>query len=151
VRDPRYLAWRFENPAWSYTTYLTGKDDPQAALVAGERHVSGQHVVALTDVYPPAAEERATAIEQLVWAVIADSSGADTILADETVLPRRVRRRAGFHCDCRWPLSRFASPSTLVTAPATGPNPAAADWQVAGLDITDPENWHLSFAERSCW
>lgn len=151
VRDPRYLAWRFENPAWSYTTYLTGEDEPQAAVVAGERRVSGQQVVALTDVYPPATEQRATALEQLVRAVVADSSDADTILVDETVLPRRVRRRVGFHCDNHWPLSWFASPSTLVTAPATGPDPASADWQVAGQDITDPENWHLSFAERSCW
>ncbi len=151
VRDPRYLAWRFENPAWSYTTYLTGEDEPQAAVVAGERRVGGQRVVALTDVYPPATEQRATAIEEIVRAVVADSSDAETILVDETVLPRRVRRRIGFHCDSHWPLSWFASPSTLVTAPATGPDPASADWRVAGQDITDPENWHLSFAERSCW
>ncbi|WP_340101296.1 GNAT family N-acetyltransferase [Salinibaculum salinum] len=151
VRDPRYLAWRFENPAWSYTTYLTGDDESRAALIAGERHVAGQHVVALTDVYPPAAEKRATAVEQLVRAVVADNPRADTILADETVLPRRVRRRTGFRCDSRWPLSWFGSPSTLVTAPASGPDPAPADWQVAGVDITDPENWHLSLAERSCW
>lgn len=151
LRDPRYLAWRFENPAWSYTTYLTGEDEPKAALVAGERHVSGKHVVALTDVYPPATEKRASAIEQLVRAVVTDNSEADMILADETVLPRRVRRRVGFQCDSHWPLSWFASPSTLVTAPATGPDPAMADWQVAGRDITDPKNWHLSFAERGCW
>lgn len=151
VRDPRYLAWRFENPAWSYTTYLAGTDEPQAALIVGERHADGRHIVALTDVYPPAAEERAAAVEQLVWAVVADKSEADTIVADGTVLPRRVRRRAGFQCDSHRPLSWFVSPATLVTAPATGPDPAESDWEVAGVDITDPASWHLSLAERSSW
>ena len=151
VRDPRYLAWRFGNPAWSYTTYLAGETGVRAAVVVGERRTEGTHVVALTDIYPPAAENRSEAVADLVRAVVADHPDADRVVADGAVLPQGVRRRTGFDCDDGRPLSWLCSPATLHVCPATGPDPADADWQVGGRDIRDPDNWHLSLAERDGW
>ncbi len=151
LRDPRYLSWRFENPAWSYATYLTGSDEAYAAIVVGERHTADQYVVALTDIYPPATERRADAIERLVAAVVADHRNADTLVVDGQILPEDVYGRAGFRMDDTSPLGRFVSPSTLVTCPATGVDPDEEDWEVAGMDITDPGSWNLSLAERNTW
>jgi len=151
LRDPRYLSWRFENPEWSYATYLTGSDEAYAAIVVGERRTEDQYVVALTDVYPPATERRADAIERLVGAIVADHRTADSLVVDGQILPEAVRRRAGFRMDDQRPLNRFASPSTLVTCPATGVEPDEDDWEIAGMDITDPGSWHLSLAERDTW
>jgi hypothetical protein len=151
LRDPRYLSWRFENPEWSYATYLTGTDEAYAAIVVGERRTSDQYLVALTDVYPPDTQPRAEAIERLVGAIVADHRKADALVADGQILPPDVCQRAGFRMDDRRPLDRFASPSTLVTCPATGVDPDEDDWVVAGLDITNPDSWNLSLAERDTW
>jgi hypothetical protein len=151
VRDPKYLAWRFGNPEWSYTTYLAGETGVRAAMVVGERHTEGTHAVALTDIYPPAVEDRVEAVTHIVRAVIADHPHADWIVADGTVLPRRIRRRTGFRCDDRRPLSWLCSPTTLFACPATGPDPTPDEWEVCGRDVRDQANWHLSLAERGRW
>ena len=151
VRDPQYLAWRFGNPEWSYTTYLTGETGARAAAVVGQRRVDSTRVVGLTDVYPPAVEDRCDAVERLLGAVVADSPRADWIVADATVLPRRIRRRTGFRRDDSPPLSWLRSSVSLFACPATGPEPTATDWVVGGRDLRNPESWHLSLAERDGW
>jgi len=151
LRDARYLSWRFENPDWSYTTYLTGSDEAYAAIVVGERRTDDRHLVALTDVYPPDTSERAGAVERLVWAIVADHRGADALVVDGRVLPEETRERTGFRLDGASPLDRFVSPSTLVACPATGTDPDEDDWEIDGRDIGHPDSWHLSLAERDTW
>lgn len=151
VRDPRYLAWRFGNPDWSYTTYLTGEAGVEAAAVVGERTKGGTDVVALTDIYPPAVEQRQDAVRKIVRAVVADHPHADLLVADGTALPERIRRQTGFRRDDTRPLSWLCSAVSLFACPATGTDPDPDEWDVGGRDVSDPANWHLSLAERNGW
>lgn len=151
LRNPRHLSWRFQRPGWTYRTYLTGSDTAQAAAVVGVREREGRQVVALTDVYPPDSGTRPSALERVVWAVLDDYSGADVLVAAGATLPASVRRRTRFRLDDQRPVSWLTDPATLLARPASGVDPAATDWAVAGRDLTDPGNWHLSLAERGTW
>jgi hypothetical protein len=138
VRDERFYEWRFDTPDWTYTTYVAGGDaGPEAALLAGRSTGPGPTKVMLTDVMPLEGAPEA-AFVALLDRVVDDQSGADLFCAPSQGLPERVLKAFGFRSDAAYPLSAVTDTATHV-ARSLGDD--------GGPELTDPDNWLLTFAE----
>lgn len=142
-RDERFYQWRFNNPDWEYTTYLTGGEtDPDAAIVTGTAAKSGSTVTKLTDVVPLETAPQ-SALVNVISQILADHTETDMFVAPPQGVPDAVLRRFGFHADTVPPLSFVATQRTHVVRSLTG------SWTQNGLRITDPNNWYMTFVEMN--
>jgi len=162
TRDEQFLRWRFANPNWDTTTYVASKGGrPVASVVAARERLDGFTCTHLLDVQPMVTSALETgAFAALLSAVVADHRDADLLKAPANVHPDLLRRFLFFE-DTAFPLSRVTTTSTQVVRPLSIDSGGAVPrengasrgdggddpWQVAGLDLTDPESWHLTLAD----
>lgn len=140
-RDEQFYEWRFGNPAWRYRTYVAEEaDEPVAAMVVGTSAGSVSTTTKVIDVVPLPREASGDGLEALLYRLVREYADSDLLVAP-SILPRSTARRAGFHRDDRPPLSYVANRTTHVVRSLTG------EWDLNGLDITDEENWRLTFSE----
>jgi GNAT superfamily N-acetyltransferase len=140
-RDVRFYDWRFGNPAWEYTAYVgESEGEPIAGVVVG-KSTDDATVARVTDVTPLPRGAAADGVEALLKRVVEAHADAD-LLAAPPVLPAALASRAGFRRDDRPPLSAVGSTTTHVV------RRLGRGTEVDGVDVTDPDNWQLSFAER---
>lgn len=145
LRDERFYRWRFASPAWQRRTYVATDDGPIAAILVRTRtNDEGIVVTQLADVVPLSGGERwRAAVARLVVEIVADYADSDVISAPGRAVPGDVLTPFGFLPDDRFPFSRLkAADCTLAV------RPFHEDWRLGGIDLTDAENWRLSFAER---
>ncbi|SFS03067.1 Ribosomal protein S18 acetylase RimI [Halomicrobium zhouii] len=146
-RDAQFYDWRFGNPAWTYDTYVAvDGSDAVAAMVTGTGVSAGIVQTKIVDVLPLPDDgvgggRTADCLDALLARAVRDNAESDVLIAPAT-LPRSVAVGRGFRRDDRPPLSRVANPTTHVVRSLTG------EWRVDGLDVTDPANWRLTFAEK---
>lgn len=141
VRDEEFYEWRFNNPDVEYTTYVVEDDmGPQAAIVSGTSVGTGSTISRLTDVVPLQSAPR-QALLALIDRILRDPPESDMYIAPCQGIHTTVLRRFGFHADSTPPLSLPATQTTHVVRSLT------TQWERNGVDITDPNNWVLTFAE----
>lgn len=138
-RDVRFYDWRFRNPAREYAAYVAERGgEPVAGLVAATSEDGA--TVRLTDVTPLPTGDDHAGLEALLHRVVREYDDAGVVVAPP-VFPEGLARRAGFRRDDRRPLSAVTSRTTHVVRGLSD------GWTVDGLDITDADNWQLTFAE----
>lgn len=139
-RDVRFYDWRFRNPARDHAAYVARRDGEPIAGVVVATSADGT-VATLTDVTPLPGGDDNGGLEALLDRVVREYADADVVAAPP-VLPDDLASRAGFRRDDRWPLSAVASRTAHIVRELSG------GWRVEGLDVTDADNWQLTFAER---
>lgn len=146
IRDEPFFTWRYRNPDWTYEAYTASVAGTSVAgVVTGTQTVDGTTVTNVVDVVPTAGDDRWTdALMALFSVVVRDNADADLLAASGRVVPRRVLASFGFHADGSLPLSPVTSPTQLVVYDVSDGDPP---WSVGSLDLADPSNWLLSFAE----
>ncbi|WP_313692253.1 GNAT family N-acetyltransferase [Halorarum halobium] len=143
VRDRPFYRWRFENPDWAYTTYVTeGDPDPVGMVVAVPRNGAGvsEGVTRVVDVVPLRGDERTEQVAALLDRVQSDNADSELFVAPSGVLDRTLLRRFGFRRDDRAPVSYLKQPRMHAVR-------SLSAWEIEGLDVTRPENWRMTFAE----
>lgn len=142
VRDEQFYNWRFENPDWEYTTYLAeDKKGLKAAIVVGTSAGPGQTTTKLTDVVPLTNTSK-SAVKALIDRILSDYTESDLVVAPPQGIPESVLQDFGFHPDTRPPVTLLTTQTTHVVRSLTD------NWEHNGIDITDPQNWLLTFAEE---
>lgn len=142
VRDEQFYEWRFENPEWNYTTYLAETEKGvEAALVTGTSTGSGPNETRFVDTLPlqTAPDHVLTA---LVESILADHTDTDFFCTQAQGISKSVLRSFGFRGDDTLPLSSLNTQTTHVVRTLN------EEWEVHGVDITDSDNWLLTFAEH---
>lgn len=140
-RDRRYYGWRFDDPTQSYTTYVAERrGEPVAAVVvaaAGEDGTAAE----LTEITPYPREDPHGALEALLRRIVEEHAD-EPLLAAPAALPKGLAARAGFRPDDRLQLTERASRRTQVV------RELGHGLDVAGVDVADPGNWAVTFADR---
>ena len=141
ARDERFYGWRFGNPEWRYTTYLAESEaGVEAALTAGTSTGSGLNATRIVDVVPT--ENTPEDVHgALLDGVLTDQSDTDIFCTREQGLSGTALRDFGFHRNDTFPLSLVATRTTQVVRTLT------EEWEHHDVDVTDPDNWCLTFAE----
>lgn len=142
IREEQFLRWRFGNPNWEYSTYVTGGDpDPVAMVVGDARRLStGVDVTRIVDTLPLDPDGADKQLLALLDRILKERAESDVIVTPTPGFPDDLMRCLGFYCD-DWPPLKYVSRGRTHVARSTG------DWEVDGVDIRDPENWLLSFVE----
>ncbi|OYR44593.1 hypothetical protein DJ74_17520 [Halorubrum sp. Ea8] len=140
VRDERFYGWRFGHPDWSYTTYLAETDEGvQAAIVVGTSTDSGPTTTRFVDTVP--VERTSESVDRaLIEAILTDRSDTDVFCTRSQGLTESVLRGFGFRRDDALPLSLLNTQTNHAVRALTD------GWEPHGVDITDPDNWQLTFA-----
>jgi len=141
-RDPQFYDWRFDNPDWDYTAYVAERDgDPVAAVVTGRSDGQPVRITKVTDVVPAPEQAPDESLDALLARVVRDNRDADLVAAP----PRLSRDRLaafGFRGDDRLPLSPVTDPTAHDVRTLDG------DYTREGVDLTDIDNWTITFAEE---
>lgn len=141
-RNERFYQWRLKNPDWEYTTYIAGDDAGlEAAIITGTSVKSHTTITKLTDVVPLETAPD-SALVGLISQILADHSETDLFVAPPQGIPDAVLKKFGFVPDTTPPISFLASQTTHVVRTLT------TSWTHNGLNITDPDNWLLTFIEE---
>ncbi|WP_324758939.1 GNAT family N-acetyltransferase [Haloarcula sp. GH36] len=142
LRDEQFYQWRFNNPDWEYTTYIIyGETNPEAAIITGTSDNSDCVTTKFTDIIPLENPSN-DALRGLFSRVLTDHTETDLFVAPPQGIPDSVLREFGFHADTVPPLSFLTTQTTHVVRALTN------SWTQNGLDITDPDNWHMTFVEE---
>ncbi|WP_340101191.1 GNAT family N-acetyltransferase [Salinibaculum salinum] len=81
LRDEQFYQWRFNNPDWEYTTYITdGETGPEAAIVTGTAVGSDPITTKFTDVIPLETASK-NALRGLISHILADYTKTDLFVA----------------------------------------------------------------------
>lgn len=145
-RHRAFLEWRFANPNWETTTYVARdeRDRPVATIVVAVETVADLTNARLLDIQPMETRpKRARAVSQLLGEIVHDYQHVDLLSAPHTPFSSLLRRY-GFLRDDGVLLSRFSSHTTHVVRPT--PDPSATT--LLGADVTDPDAWCLTLADR---
>jgi GNAT superfamily N-acetyltransferase len=141
-RDEQFYQWRLKNPDWKYTTYIAGGDAGlEAAIITGTSVDSDSIITKLTDVVPVETAPDSVLVG-LISQILADHSETDLFVAPSQGIPDSVLKKFGFHPDTTPPLSFLASQTTHVVRTLT------TSWTHNGMNITNPDNWLLTFIEE---
>ncbi|WP_049923680.1 GNAT family N-acetyltransferase [Halopiger djelfimassiliensis] len=148
VRDETFYEWRFENPQWTYTTYVGRYEGtPIAAIVTGTTVENGAVVTHLTDIVPLVADRsRTAAFGPLLEAVLEASDDAALVVAPSTPIPRAILSAYGFRSDHSLPLSLAATP-TVHGVCTLSDGDDRDRWLVDGKRLPDPDAWRITFSE----
>jgi len=139
VRDETFYEWRFSNPEKQYRTYVApGPAGPVGITLADTAADSSiTHVVDAVPIGPDVRTETKTA---LLGHILAEASTADLFVVPSSILPAAALRRLGIYPDTSPFLSSVVPRRARIVR-------GFGDWVLDGVDITDPENWALTFAE----
>lgn len=142
VRDESFLSWRYDNPQWEYSTYLSGDRDASVGVVVGDAtglstDISVTHIV---DVLPTSGDRPDEPLVAILERILADRPDSDVFVAPASIYPPQVLRSLGFYSD-EWP------PLCYVTRGRTHAVRSLDDWHINGKDLRQPDNWSMSFAE----
>lgn len=142
VRNETFLEWRFDNPHWEYTTYLTEDETEPVAVVVGDSVglTTGIRVTRIVDVLPIDDDRTDEQMLALLARTLKDFSTSDVFVAQSSVFPSQVLGQLGFYSD-EWP------PLSYVTRGRTHTVRPLGEWVIDGVDIRQPRNWLLSFVE----
>ncbi|WP_225334519.1 GNAT family N-acetyltransferase [Halomicrobium urmianum] len=143
-RSAAYLSWRYDNPCWDVTTYVSRLDgDPTAALIACRRSIPAVEKTTVADALPLAVPDEWTraGFEACLAALCRDHADAAVLDAAADSLPTEVLAAAGFVPGDRFPLSTCTDATTFVTRPIDAT-------VLPGRALDETENWHLSLGER---
>ena len=143
-RSEQFYDWRFDNPKWTYRTYLAGRAGPEVGIVTGTGDVDGQRTVNLVDVAPLVGDERRPALKAALEAVCARNADADLLVVNGRAIPDDLLSSFGFLPDTSLPLSAVSTPSAFVSYPLT----EDGSWTIGGRDVRQERNWMVTFAER---
>lgn len=139
ARTEQSYEWRLKNPDYEYTAYIaTGADGPIAAAITGRSARSNATTLRLLDVVPLGAAPESAQIA-LLRRIITDCEEVDMFSAPAQGFNDKILRAFGFFRDDELPLSLLTTQTTHVVRTLTG------EWTQAGRDITDTENWLLTF------
>lgn len=142
TRDNAFYTWRYSNPDWTYKTYIAKRQNiPVAAIVTGTAETTRSTTTVLTDVAPLINPDSA-ALTTLISRILSDHQQTDLFAAPHQGIPGSILNQFGFHPDSAFPLSRLTAQTTHVVRSLSG------EWSLNGFDLTDPENWLLTFAEK---
>jgi len=150
VRDAEFYRWRFGEAPAEYTTYLAERAGEPAfgVVVTDERH-AGAAVTRIVDVAPPAIgtddDPGRAAVVAALRAATRDARDAAAIVAPASPLPREPMAALGFHERDTPVLSRVTGATPHVARSIDGDPPSQT---VRGVDLLDPGNWTISFAEH---
>lgn len=144
ARDAEFFEWRFGAAPGSYVTYVAERDGrPRAATIVGDGTHGDAPVAQLVEVLPLVTDDRTDAVVALLRAVLRDREDRAAVLAPAGPLPEGALAALGFHRRSGL-LARFTDPTAHVVRTLEADDPSQT---VAGLDVRDPDNWHISFAE----
>lgn len=142
LRDEQFYEWRFNNPDWEYTTYLLdGETEPEAAIVTGTSATAGLTTTKLVDVLPLENTSK-VGLRGLLSQILADHTETDLFVAPSQGIPDSVLRAFGFHADTVPPFSLLTTQTTHVVRSLID------SWTQNGLQIADPDSWHMTFVEE---
>jgi GNAT superfamily N-acetyltransferase len=147
LRDERFYGWRFDNPNWEYTAYVArDESQPVAGLITGTGTPEDSKVTNVMEVVPlSGGSARRNALDALFSHVTRDHRDSDAIALAGRSVPSSVLSRHGFLRDDRPPLSKAATSTRLVGYDIAD---GGAQWTTAGVDLTEPRNWQVSFSEH---
>ncbi|MCU4801667.1 GNAT family N-acetyltransferase [Halobacteria archaeon HArc-gm2] len=152
-RSATFYDWRFENPKWTYQTYLAGPADSSGRLsepdvdvgvVAGSGTRNGQSMVNVVDVAPLAGAARLPALKAALERVCVRHADADVIAVSGHAIPADLLSSFGFLSDTDVPLSLVSSPSAMASYPLT----ENGSWSIDGRNIRRIDDWLVTFAEQ---
>lgn len=138
VRDEQFYEWRFDNPDWEYTTYYT--EDRTVGAVVGASASSGPDVTRIVDVVPLTRRGGTDQLVALLDRILAAHSESALFVAPTSVLPPSVLRGFGF-------LSEGTPPLSLLTDGRAHVVRSLGEWELRGIDVREPNNWQITFAE----
>lgn len=142
VRDETFYRWRLDNPQWEYVTYLGERDgEPVAALITATADHGGVVTTRIADVVPLSCEHLTAELATLLEYVLADHADTDLFGAPSRVIPEPLLTDLGFLPDDAPPLNAIADVTIQVV------RPFGDRWEIAGMDVADPENWRTTFLE----
>lgn len=145
-RDETFYRWRYSNPNAEYSAFVVREEgDPVAgAIVETPVENDSPAIARIIDVAPlvPSVE----AGDSLLGAIVGAYADVDAITAHPVTFTHRLLSRYGFNRDDTFPLSRFGT-STTFGVYSLHSEPDAA-WRVNGYDLTDPDDWILSFSAQ---
>lgn len=140
VRESAFYEWRFDDPTSRYTTYVAEGDGERVGAVVSHRAGAEPDVVRVVDVVPLADEKRPDAILCGLFGRIQASFPESDLFVVPGGLPDAVLRCCGFHRDDAAPLACLQTERPHVVR-------SLSDWEIRGRDITDADNWAVTFAE----
>lgn len=83
-----------------------------------------------------------SAVTALIDRILSDYTESDLVVAPPQGIPESVLQDFGFNPDTRPPVTLLTTQTTHVVRSLTD------NWEHNGIDITDPQNWLLTFAEE---
>ena len=150
-RSEQFYEWRFENPKWTYRTYLAGRSGtgdgssgPDVGVVTGSGTRDGQDIVNVVDVAPLAGTDRRPALKAALERICAHNGDADAITFSGHAVPEDLLSSFGFLADTEFPLSAASSPSAFASHPLTDDG----SWTLDGRNIRRMDDWLVTFAEQ---
>ncbi|SFS10648.1 Acetyltransferase (GNAT) domain-containing protein [Halomicrobium zhouii] len=150
-RSAAFYDWRFENPKWTYQTYLAGLagssgrlSEPDVGVVVGTSTIDGQDVANVVDVAPLAGGARLRALRAALERVCERHADADVIAVSGHAIPADLLSSLGFLADTDVPLSLVSSPSALASHPLT----ENGSWSIDGRNIRRMDDWLVTFADQ---
>ena len=141
-RDITFFNWRYENPMWTYTTYLAWRDSRLVgAMVTGTGESDAGTMTNLVDLLPLPAPPVPT-IDALLAAVIQDHQLTDVFAVLGGSLASDMLERHGFIPDSMPLIAPFFNTLTLAARPLRD------TWVFDGRALDCASDWTFSLAER---
>lgn len=144
IRDAAFFEWRFKAAPTDYVTYIAERDDgPRAAVIVDDGAHGGAPITQIVDALPLMGEDRKEAVVALLRDVLRERADRAAMLAPAGPLPDEALAALGFHRRSGI-LARFTAPTVHVARTLEADDPTQV---VAGVDLLNPDNWRISFAE----
>jgi GNAT superfamily N-acetyltransferase len=119
ARDEEFYGWRFDEPGWSFVTYVAHRDEtPVAAVVVGSR--TGETAISkayLFEILPLVSEAADAAVfSSLLGRIKTDYASVDQLCAAAGSIPDAVFAAHGFARSDALPFSKLVDPAYLVVS-----------------------------------
>lgn len=139
VRDEAFYEWRFSNPEKRYRTYVASGPAGRVGMTLADTAADSSitHVIDAVPIGPHVRTETKTA---LLGHLLAEAATADLFVVPSSILPAAALRRLGIYPDTSPVLSSLVPRRARIVR-------GFGEWVLDGVDIADPENWAITFAE----